>query len=407
MEYYISRAVVVLGPYLSVIKSAFAAFPIAAFIITLPYMIWQYKKFGSIPLLRTAVVYSFVLYAMTVYYLAILPLPTIESVAASAPMLPNFVPYTWVKGFVQANGISPASFAWWKTLVKSFSFRETFFNICMFFPLGVYLRYYFKAKFPRTLITGFLCSLFIELTQLSGLYFIYPHAYRTFDTTDLCNNTLGAVIGFLLTPLICFFLPSREKLDERAYKRGTKVPLLRRLIGLSIDWLIYVVLAVVTESLFLRILPAEFDSTIFYQTLYVLFILVYFVLLQWLFKGRTLGHIIMKTRIVGDDVERATLPRLLLRYVLLYGFTVPAPFYALAFAHIISSNQEGAPLIIGLAGLVTCGILMCIFASDCLMKLLGSEHDFLYGRISKTKCVSTIKIPQNVKAAISSEEDKK
>ncbi len=405
MEYYISRAVTVLAPYLSVIKSAFAAFPIAAFIITLPYMIWQYKKFGSIPLLRTAVVYSFVLYCMTVYYLAILPLPTIEEVAAADAIAPNFIPYTWLKSFLGANGLSPVSLSWWKALAKDFFFRETFFNICMFLPLGIYLRYYFKSGFLRTLTTGFFGSLFIELTQLSGLYFIYPHAYRAFDVTDLCNNTLGAVIGFALTPLFCFFLPSRDKLDESAYKKGEKVPLLRRLIGLAIDWLIYLAILIAAESIFLRMLPDGINSTLFDIIIYALFILVYFVLLQSFSRGSTLGHIIIKTKVISQDGKKASFAQLLLRYAILYGIIVPSPFYAIEFAHMISSNSEGAPVILGFIGVAACGILMCIFASDCLMKLMGSHHDFLYGRISKTKCISTIKIPQKVRASISSAED--
>ena len=78
--------------YLNVIGIAAMMFPFLAVLITLPYMLFQYKKFGAIPLLRTAVVYSFVLYCMTAYFLAVLPLPDPQSVAAMTSPTMNLVP---------------------------------------------------------------------------------------------------------------------------------------------------------------------------------------------------------------------------------------------------------------------------------------------------------------------------
>ena len=49
-----------MAQYIEVIKTAFLLFPLAALAVTLPYMVVEYKKFGAIPALRTAVVYSFI-----------------------------------------------------------------------------------------------------------------------------------------------------------------------------------------------------------------------------------------------------------------------------------------------------------------------------------------------------------
>ena len=49
-----------------------------------------------------------------------------------------------------------------------------------------------------------------ELTQLSGLYFIYPRSYRLADVNDLINNTVGGIVGYWLTPLFTFLLPTRR-----------------------------------------------------------------------------------------------------------------------------------------------------------------------------------------------------
>lgn len=43
-------------------------------------------------------------------------------------------------------------------------------------------------------------SLFIELSQVTGLWGLYPCPYRTFDVTDLILNPFGVVLGFALWP---------------------------------------------------------------------------------------------------------------------------------------------------------------------------------------------------------------
>ena len=50
--------------YTGNIVSGLLTFPLIAFAITLPYMVYQYRKFGSIPWLRTLIVYSFVFYML-------------------------------------------------------------------------------------------------------------------------------------------------------------------------------------------------------------------------------------------------------------------------------------------------------------------------------------------------------
>ncbi len=43
-------------------------------------------------------------------------------------------------------------------------------------PFGVYLRYYFKCSFfKKTVLASFYCHYFFELTQLSGLLFLFIH----------------------------------------------------------------------------------------------------------------------------------------------------------------------------------------------------------------------------------------
>lgn len=70
-------------------------------------------------------------------------------------------------------------------------------NILAFIPFGFFwpiigIR---KYAFARTVISGFLTSLLIEISQL--LVFV-----GSFDVDDLILNTLGSVIGYLLFRLV-------------------------------------------------------------------------------------------------------------------------------------------------------------------------------------------------------------
>ena len=70
-------------------------------------------------------------------------------------------------------------------------------NVVFFLPLGYFMKRVFRWKFVTALPAMFLTSLLIETTQLTGIWGIYPCAYRLFDVDDLITNTLG---GILATP---------------------------------------------------------------------------------------------------------------------------------------------------------------------------------------------------------------
>ena len=53
-----------MGVYPEVIRQALIMFPFLAFLITLPYMIYNYRKYGSVLGIRILVVYSFALYLL-------------------------------------------------------------------------------------------------------------------------------------------------------------------------------------------------------------------------------------------------------------------------------------------------------------------------------------------------------
>ena len=86
--------------YLSAIKTAFFFFSIIAFLFTIPFVLHQYHKYGSINKLRVLIIYSFILYMMTIYFLTILPLPKMSEIDMSAPSV-QLVPFQFVKDIIK------------------------------------------------------------------------------------------------------------------------------------------------------------------------------------------------------------------------------------------------------------------------------------------------------------------
>ena len=76
----------------------------------------------------------------------------------------------------------------------------------------------------------FLLSLFFELTQLTGLNFIYSRPYRLFDVDNLMINTLGEILGYFIMNKLKVLLPSREEIND-----SVKVSVLRKITSILID----------------------------------------------------------------------------------------------------------------------------------------------------------------------------
>ena len=167
------------------IATAFIFFPIIAFVFTLPFLIYQYRKYGSIPFLRSVIFYSFILYLLCAYFLVILPLPTIDEVKNLTTETTQLVPFDFIRQLSNTISFHWNELSSYLTIIKSPTFYIAAFNILLTLPFGVYLRYYFECKWHKIILYGFLLSLFFELTQLTGLYGIYPRPYRLFDVDDL------------------------------------------------------------------------------------------------------------------------------------------------------------------------------------------------------------------------------
>lgn len=86
-------------------------------------------------------------------------------------------------------------------------------NIVMCMPLGFLLPFIFKEyrKCSKTVMTGFVFSLLIEMTQIFN--------FRATDVDDLMTNTFGTLIGYLIwRAFVKIFKDRLETASDRRYE---------------------------------------------------------------------------------------------------------------------------------------------------------------------------------------------
>lgn len=348
--------------FIGPIKEAVFFFPLVAAFITIPYAIYEYRKYGAILFLRTVLVYSFVLYMMCAYFLIILPLPDPEKVAQSTAPYYQLIPFNDVIDIFRTCKVDWSRPATYYKLIWNSAFFQVLFNILLTVPFGVYMRYFFKRSRMQTLCLTFCLSLFFELTQLSGLYGLYPRPYRLADVCDLMSNTLGGFIGYCAAPRLTGWLPTPDRMKEVAYQRSQKVSLMRRIFAAGIDCVVLMVLMVAA----LQVIPnppSPSELTASQRLLYVfgyytLFVLFYFGILEWLLGGRTPGKLMLHIRLADSrTMKRPKLWQCLVRYGLFYVLILPMPLLAL----VLAGNSGGTLEVVVSLALLMLFVIFCVF----------------------------------------------
>lgn len=374
--------------YLIPIRSAFFIFPIIAALFTIPYVLTQYHKYGSIPSLRVVVVYSLILYLITAYFLVILPLPTIDEVMKLKTPTMQLIPFQFVIDLINNTSFvitNPSTYL--KALTEP-EVYQIFYNILLFVPFGVYLRYYFKCSFKKTILYSFLLSLFFELTQLSGLYGYYPRGYRLFDIDDLMINTLGGMVGYYLTEFVFKILPSRDKLDQYAYTIGENITVWKRITNLIIDFTLVGTFTIITTAICCLFREV---SILFIEKIVVF---IYFVIIPSLSKGQTLGKKFLNMRLVTLNTAKPKTYQYFFRYFILYEFIFPLPFYLLYGLSSISHFFEQKTLFM-FGGIAVIFLVTFLYYFTSFVHMLKGEW-LWYEKLSRTQNRSTI--PEKRKA---------
>lgn len=364
------------------IELAIIVFPVVAFFFTLPYLIYQYRKYGAIPMIRSIILYSFILYLISAYFLVILPLPSMESVKKLTMPTMQLRPFSFIAEIIASTNFN---FTDVNSILKVFKNPNVYvvlFNLCLTLPFGFYLKYYFRCKWYQVILYSFLLSLFFELTQLSGLYGIYPRPYRLFDVDDLILNTIGGLVGYSLTPIALLILPSRQELDEKSYEKGKQVSLFRRLISYCIDLFFLAIMIIVVKIMSYNIVYSEYTL--------VISLLLYYLVIPTITKGQTIGKMILRIKISSTKKEETSRWQIVSRCFLAYLLF----FYQFAIIDALKplANHSNS-WIAGTTHALFLGLYIFKWLNilSILLALFKKEKVFLYERLTNTKNVSLIR----------------
>jgi len=381
-----------MSTYFIDIKDAIWIFVVVALIITIPYVIYAYRKYGGLSIMRIIIVFSFIFYLEAAFLLTVLPLPDPKEVAELTTPYYNLHPFRFISDFRIASGFSLHDPTTWIPAMKQPTFYIPVFNVLMTFPFGIYLGDYFQKKFWMVLILTFTLSLFFELTQLSGLYGLYPRPYRLFDVDDLMLNTLGGVLGYLFYLLFQKLLPNKDKIDQRDLKEAGKVTYMKRFFAFVIDSIVILTFSIFLNFLVNKLLGNEdylvqdyenvvenpgwqlLTDRLLYDALLLILYCSFFVFLT---RGRTLGKLLLKIAFRDSDTRKMIFVRYLLRNLVIISVQV--------LNFIIELEVIQWPfLILEL-------LILILSVIDFVYAYVGKK-DLWYGRITHTSQRSTFKI---------------
>ncbi len=333
--------------------------------------------------------YSFVFYLLCAYFLVILPLPAISEVAQmTGPKMEWHLGASCVH-FMQQTVLDIHDPSTYLPALKQGVVLEPLFNLLLTVPFGIYLRYYFNYSFKKTLLLSFCLTLFFELTQLSGLYFIYPRPYRLFDVNDLFVNTLGGVLGWVIAPIFTFLLPSREEIDAESYAKDTRVTVTRRFFAWAIDWLILNVFQTFLLLIVTLVTQKNMRDFTGDYWFFAVEVCLYFMLIPYLTNGQTLGKKMVRIRLVQEGRQRISFSALFLRYGLFYLIYASISRVNLLFAPFLQSDSA-LLLIVSLLMVLLFVLLQFGFYLNLIWGAIRGEPRFFYEKRSKTYTISTV-----------------
>lgn len=190
----------------------------------IPYVAWSFRRGRTGP--GHALISALgLIYLMALWTYTIAPVPQTDQLICDGTLRAQFVPFRFLRDVDTGGGL--------RGVLTDRALLQVVLNVLFFVPLGMLVRHLLRWRARWCVVAGLGVSLAIELTQLTGNWFIYPCAYRLFDTDDLIANTLGAAIGVVAAPLLAL-VPGQHVGSPKAPR---PVRPLRRLTGMTVDLL--------------------------------------------------------------------------------------------------------------------------------------------------------------------------
>lgn len=198
-------------------------------VIFVPALIVQYRRYGRVSARRLLGLSAVSVYAVALAAYVFLPLPERNSVCSYGNIAFQKEPLAFVDDVLaQARQVGRLD------ALLSWTVLQVLLNVALFVPFGIIVRRYLGRGIIVATLLGFATSAFIELTQWSAIWGLYPCNFRTGDVDDLIANTAGAFFGAVIAPAVLFWMPQTDQLTpHRTSPRPVTV--WRRWLGMGLD----------------------------------------------------------------------------------------------------------------------------------------------------------------------------
>ena len=211
---------------------------VVAVLLFIPVAAVQYRRDGRLGAGDLTVLVSAAVYGVSLWTYTLLPLPDAGEYACQHAQTRVMAFADDIRRAAQQSGY--AGLGTPSELLRNRVFLQVALNVLLFVPFGPFVRLITHRGIAVATALGFAVSLLIEVTQLTGVWGVYPCAYRLFDVDDLLTNTLGAFLGALAS--FPYAARRRRRLGTARRALPTTVSVGRRLTGTVSD-VLFVVLA--------------------------------------------------------------------------------------------------------------------------------------------------------------------
>lgn len=217
---------------------ALVLWPMASFALTLPILAWLYHRDGRLRFGSAVSTYLAVLYVLGLGCFTLYPLPSGDSGPGITYGVPwQLDPLAFVGDFAR-DGVS--------------TLPQIAFNVVLFMPLGFIAGRLLRWGFWRSVVAGLLVSFCVEAAQGTGLFGVYPYAYRTADVDDLIYNASGAALGWACAAALARLLPPGALAEEGEV---THAPgFVRRCVAFWLDTLLTTLISTVVAGIVILVL---------------------------------------------------------------------------------------------------------------------------------------------------------
>jgi hypothetical protein len=211
---------------------------VAAVLLFIPVAAVQYRRDGRLGPGDLTVLVGAAVYGVALWTYTLLPLPDAGDYTCQHAQTRLMAFADDVRRAAEQAGYSGLGTP--GELLRNQAFLQLVLNVVLLLPFGPLVRLITHRGVVVATLLGFAMSLLIEVTQLTGVWGVYPCAYRLFDVDDLLTNTLGALLGAVVS--YPYAARRHRRLGTAKRKLPTRITAGRRLAATVCD-VLFVVLA--------------------------------------------------------------------------------------------------------------------------------------------------------------------